>query len=188
MFSPEVCTFRAPPQERTFSGLVHFKHTRSRYLTTLLVAYWVQRCVLSGRHPTSAHFGHRAFQAHPYQIPGIQKPLWWYVWCRGMQVRGATARLHFFGIVLFKHTRSRYPKTLLVAYLVQRYRCLGRHTQECTFSGVAHFKHTCARYPKTLSVVCSVQRYARSGRHPKNAHFPALCFSHTPVLGIRKLF
>ena len=64
----------------------------------------------------------------------------------------------FFGIAQCKHPHARYPKTLLQADLVQRYRGT------------------------------EVQRYARLKRHANRPHFLALCISNTPILGIQKHF
>ena len=57
---------------------------------------------------------------------------WWHIWFTGMCVLGATPRVYFVGILHFKHIHTRYPKTLLVAYLVQRYARLGRHPTSAT--------------------------------------------------------
>ena len=52
----------------------------------------------------------------------------------------------FFGIVPFKHTHTRYPKTMVVAYLVPRYARLGRHTK------TAHFGALCISDRQILSI------------------------------------
>ena len=46
----------------------------------------------------------------------------------------------FFGIVHFKHTHARYPKTPLLAFLVQWYAGVARRTGNKPF-GIVHFKH-----------------------------------------------
>ena len=100
-----------PPQEGVFFGAVHFKHTHSRYPSTLLVTYLVQRYARSGRHPKNALFLAQCISNTP--IVGFHQHFWWHTWCRGMRVRGATPRTprtHFSGIVHYKHTHDRYAK------------------------------------------------------------------------------
>ena len=66
-------------------------------------------------------------------ILAIQKHLFWPMMCRYMGVWGTTPYPHdFCGIVHFKHTHPRYPKTPFLAHDVQRYGCLGRHPRTQT--------------------------------------------------------
>ena len=147
MFGAEVCTFGAPAQERTSSGTLHFKHTHARYPKILLVAYLLQRHGCLRHHFEGAHFWHRAFQTHPYQVSntpfgGMFGPE---VGMFGAPPQEST----FLAVCILNTPVLGSQKPLLVAYLVHRYWCLGRHTQECTFVVIVHPKHTCARHPKT---------------------------------------
>ena len=51
------------------------------------------------------------------------------IWCRGMRAWSATPKPHMFGIAHFKLRHTRYPKTLVLADLMQRYARLERHTK-----------------------------------------------------------
>ena len=69
--------------------------------------------------------------------------------------------LNFLGFVHFKHTHTRYPKALLVAYLVQRHAHLRRHANRPTIFAIAHFEESDNKYPKTLLMAHLVLTYAR---------------------------
>ena len=97
-----------------------------------------------------------------------------------MRVCGAAPRMHFFGIVHFKHTHTGYSKILLVACLVHKYAHLGRHAKKRTFVSLVHFKTARTRYPTTFLVACLVQRYACLGRHPTNTLFWHCAFQTHP--------
>ena len=127
-------------------GTVHFKHTHTRYPETLLLAYLVQRFGCLGRRIKPQNFWHCAIQTHPYQVPRdtVAGIFGAEVWVSGVPRPNPT----IFGIVHFKHTHTRYPDTLLLAYLLQKYGCLGR--------GI------------------------------KTAHFLALWISNTQILGTQK--
>ena len=70
----------------------------------------------------------------------------------------------FCGVVHFKRPYPRYPKTLLLAYLVQRYAHLVHHAESPHFLGLANFKRPHPKHPKTVLVASLVQRYVRLGR------------------------
>ena len=106
---------------------VYQTHTHTGYPEPLLLACLVQRYVRLGRHAKNAHC--MALYISNTPIVGIQKHCCWHTWCRGTCVWGATPKQQICGIVHFKQTHTRYPKTLLLAYLVQTYACLGRQAK-----------------------------------------------------------
>ena len=158
MFSSEVCTFGAPPQERTFSCIVHSPHSCPRYPKTLLMADLVQRSECSGRHFKSAHFFALCISTTPiYQVSK-----------------------NTFGGIFDAEVCAPVPPQTHPCQVSKTFFGGMFGAEVCAFGAPAkgaHFwqrafetHHT--RYPKkTLLLAYLVQRYARSGRHPKTAHF-----------------
>ena len=120
----------ATPKPHTF-GIVHFKYTHTRYPEILWVTYLVKRYARLGRQAKNAHF--LAVCSSHTTTQGFQKHSLWHIWGIGMCVWGATRKTHIFGIVHFKHTRTRYPEILLVDDLVHRYARLGRQAKNAHF-------------------------------------------------------
>ena len=99
-------------------GIVHFKNTHTRYPKKLLVVCWVQRYAHLVRHPNSAHF--LALSISKTLIQGSQKHFWWYVWCRGMHVWGATPIMHILWHCPFqKHPYQAFENTFGDAFGVE---------------------------------------------------------------------
>ena len=176
-------SLRANP--RIFS-IVHVKHTHTGYPETLLLAYLVQKygCLWRGVKPPQL----LALCISNTPILGIQKHCCWLFWCRGTCVSGTGFKFTTFDIVHIKHTYTRYPGTLMLAYLLQRYGCLGCHSRTQTiFFGMVYFKHPHPRYPKKpfLAWCAEVWVLGVPPQKPNNM-FLALCSSNTPILGIQK--
>ena len=103
---------------------------------------------------------------------------------------GATpeAKQYVFGIVQFKHTHPRYPKTPLLAYGVQWYGCQRRHPRTQTI-----FLALCISNTPILGLqkhLCWPMAYSSMGvwgatPEPKQ-YFLTLSISNTPILGIQK--
>ena len=86
-----------------------------------------------------------------------------------MRVWRARPIAHIFSIAHFKRIHTTYPKTPLLAILMQRYARLARHS-----------KHTHTRYAKTLVLALVVQRYVRSVCHTQKVLFWHCAFqTHT---------
>ena len=130
IFGAEVCALGAPRQRRTFFGMVHFKHLHTKYPKTLLLAYLVQWYALGAPHQKRTFL---VWCISNTPMLGIQKHCCCDIWCRGMRAWGATPKAHIFGMVHFKQPHTRYPKTLLLRYLVQRCARLGRHAKSAHF-------------------------------------------------------
>ena len=99
------------------SGIVHFKHIYTMYPKTLFLTYVVQSYVRWGRQVKTPRFLALSISNTP--ILCIQKHCSLHIWCAGMCDWGAT--------------HPRYPKTLWLAYLVQKYGCWGRQVKTPRF-------------------------------------------------------
>ena len=174
-----------PPQEGVFFGAVHFKHTHSRYPSTLLVTYLVQRYARSGRHPKNALFLAQCISNTP--IVGFHQHFWWHTWCRGMRVRGATPRTprtHFFGIVHYKHTHDRYAKKNWCYDWCRGMRVRGATPRVRFFLALCIQTHMVG-IQNTFGGIFGAEVCA-FGAPPQNRIFLALCISNTPIVGIQK--
>ena len=76
-----------------------------------------------------------------------------------------------FGMVHFKHTHTRHPKTLLLAYWVPKYVRLGRHIKAPPFVASSLSNTLLPGIQKLFFLAYLVHRYARLKRHPKPPHF-----------------
>ena len=98
----------------------------------------------------------------------------------------------FFGLVQLNHSHHRYPRTLLLAYRVQRYGCLGRYpkTQTIVFVHyVVQFKQPHHRYPKTFLLSYRAQWHGCCPATPEPKQYVSvLCSSNTRIIGIQKYF
>ena len=123
----QVYAFGAPRRKKHFFGIVHFKHIRTRYQKRLLVAYLgVQVCAFGA---TGQKYTFFALCISTTPTIGVQKHCRWHIWCGGVCVRGATPKCTFFGMMHFKQTHTKYPKKMLVTYLVPRYARSGRNAK-----------------------------------------------------------
>ena len=113
--------------ETHFFGIVHFKQNCTRYQKTLSVASFVLGCARSARHTRITQSLASCISNTP--ILRIQKPFCWQFGGRGTCGQRAAPKTYIFGIVHFKHTHTRYPKTPLIAILVQRHVRSARHTK-----------------------------------------------------------
>ena len=94
----------------------------------------------------------------------------------------------FSGILHFKHTHPRCPKTLCLACDVEWYGCLEHHPRtHSIFFGIVQFRDIHPRYPKTPFLGCGVQWYGCLERHPRtHTIFLPLCSSKTSILDTQK--
>ena len=95
-------------------------------------------------------------------FPGIQKHVCWPMEYSGMGVWRATPEPNFFfGIVHFKHHLPRYPAACLLAYGVQWYGCLWRHSRTETIFLALCISNT--TIPGTQKHVCWPLEYCGMG-------------------------
>ena len=117
LLGAEVGAFGAPHNAYTIFGTAQFKHTLTRNPKTLLVVYLVHRHVLWGVTPKRQIFVHHAFQAHSYWVArNTPAGMFGAVACA---FGAARQKGTLYGIVHFKHTHTRHPISLVLAYLVQ---------------------------------------------------------------------
>ena len=131
MFGAKVCTFGAPPPQCTFLALCVSKTPIPGIGKHFWWCVWCRGMHVQGATPQNAHV--LALRISNTPLLGIQKYFWWHICCRSMHVQGATPRVHIFGILYFKHTHTRYPKTLLAVCFVQRYAHLARQPKSAHF-------------------------------------------------------
>ena len=110
-----------------FFGIARCKHPHPRYTKTLWRAYLVQRYARLNRHAKTRHF--LALRISNTSILGIRKQFCGQIWCRGMHAWSAAPKAHVFWHCAFQTPRTRYPKTLFLADLEQRYAHLERHAK-----------------------------------------------------------
>ena len=116
-----MCLWGATPKTHIFWHCAFQTHLYRPSKTTVGGILGAEVCVFGAPHQKHT-FWHCEFHTYPYPSKNTAGGTF------GVQARafGAPPHKHtLFGIVHFKHTHTRHPKTRLLAYLVQRYARLG---------------------------------------------------------------